>query len=72
MDSAQGSDLAPFFGALTQIEKNSEIKPPLGMKRHILRRTIFFIDKTYTYIMSIGPHFARVTFTYTLHRLKDA
>ena len=29
MDSAQGSDLAPMFEVLSQIEKNSEIKPPL-------------------------------------------
>ena len=31
MDSAQGqdSDLAPFFGDFSQIEKLSEIKPPL-------------------------------------------
>ena len=29
MDSAQGCDLAPIFGDLSQIEKLSEIKPPL-------------------------------------------
>ena len=29
MDSAQESDLAPFFGDLSQSEKLSEIKPPL-------------------------------------------
>ena len=29
MDSAQESDLAPFFEDLSQSEKLSEIKPPL-------------------------------------------
>ena len=29
VDSAQGSDLAPIFGDLSQIEKLSEINPPL-------------------------------------------
>ena len=29
--SAQDSDLAPFFGDLSQIEKLSEIKPPLEL-----------------------------------------
>ena len=30
MDSAQGSDLAPFFGDLRQSDNISEIKPPLS------------------------------------------
>ena len=30
LDSAQGLDLASFFGNLSQSEKLSEIKPPLG------------------------------------------
>ena len=31
MDSAQGSDLAPSFGDVSQIEKLSEINPPLSI-----------------------------------------
>ena len=34
-DSAQESDLAPFFGDLSQREKFSEIKPHIGLKKSI-------------------------------------
>ena len=43
---AQGRDLAPIFGDLSQSEKLSEIKPPLARVRYSIKRikctTAFF------------------------------
>ena len=37
MKSAQGSDLAPFFGDWSEIVQISEIKPPLPMLLHTIQ-----------------------------------
>ena len=48
MDSAQESDLAPFFGDLSQSEKLSEIKPPLVLRRLLVetgyKYFLFFVS----------------------------
>ena len=41
---AQDSDLAPFWGDLSQSEKNSEIKPPLVSSKKVGR---FFLCSNY-------------------------
>ena len=40
MKSAQGSDLALFFGDWSEIVKFSEIKPPLPMLLHTIQNQI--------------------------------
>ena len=52
MDSAQGSDLAPFLGDSSQSEKFSDIKPPLGLEK---RMAFFPIRGKIKYTISPFP-----------------
>ena len=52
MDSAQGRDLVPIFGDLSQSEKLSEIKPPLNYCDRF-RRT-WFVFSLHTSLVSAG------------------
>ena len=44
MDSAQGTDLKPFLGDLSQNEKRSEIKPPLPYCDRFLHTWFVFLQ----------------------------
>ena len=55
MDCPHESDLAPYFGDLSQTEKLSDVKPPLNWNQQENYRKIIFlvIQVWYTY----NPHF---------------
>ena len=56
MDSAQGCDLAPIFGDLSQIEKLSEIKPPLRDSLLNIEETILIFLMGQDYYLKVHKY----------------
>ena len=54
VDSAQGPDLAPFYGDLSQSEKISEVKPPLVFSHLIKGKKYKFLAAEQTMDMKFG------------------